>query len=152
MLHTAQPDSAKLSTSWTLPRLSAFVRIALALQTAAIFFQAVTAGLLLSSQYGEVLHSAGARGMYAAAMLYLLATILVWRPGGGPARPILYATGFLLLASLQVVLGIAHVASVHVPLGVLMFAGSVLQLAKELYERRPTRAQGAAAGGVDVEP
>ncbi|MET9875833.1 hypothetical protein ABZZ36_14575 [Actinacidiphila glaucinigra] len=106
-----------------------FLRIAVALQTSAIFFQAVTAGVLLSSSHGEVLHSAGARVMYAASMLYVLAAVLAWRPGGGSPRPILYASGFLVVASVQVVLGIAHVPSLHVPLGVLMFGLSVVALA-----------------------
>ncbi len=69
-------------------------------------------------------------------MLYVLATILAWRPGGGSPRPVLYSTGFLLLASAQVVLGIAHVASLHVPLGVLMFALSTLALVRALSPAR----------------
>ncbi|MFE7359044.1 hypothetical protein ACFU8Q_39660 [Streptomyces sp. NPDC057543] len=119
-----------------------FLRAAIALQTAAIFFQAVTAGLLLSTSYGETLHSAGARGMYAASMLYVLTAILVWRPGGGSPKSILHAFGFLVLASVQVVLGIAHVPSLHVPLGVLMFGLSVLRLGQVLAGRR-TRADAA---------
>ncbi|MGK5543225.1 hypothetical protein ACSNOH_00490 [Streptomyces sp. URMC 127] len=109
-------------------RNSAFLRIAIALQTLTIFLQAVSAGLLLTSSYGETLHSAGARVMYGASMLYLLAAVLAWKPGGGSPRPIWHASGFLVLASVQVVLGIAHVPSVHVPLGVLMFALSMLAL------------------------
>ncbi|MEU9414388.1 hypothetical protein [Streptomyces sp. NPDC048272] len=105
-----------------------FPQVAVALQTVAIFFQAATAGLLLSSSYGEVLHGVGARVMYGASMLYLLAAILAWRPGGGKPRPILYASGFLALASVQVVLGIAHKPTLHVPLGVLMFGLSVWAL------------------------
>ncbi|MFD8075604.1 hypothetical protein ACFV3E_23495 [Streptomyces sp. NPDC059718] len=114
-----------------------FLQVAVVLQTSAIFFQAVTAGMLLSSSHGEVLHSVGARVMYGASMLYVLAAILAWRPGGGSPRPILYASGFLVLASAQVVLGIAHVPSLHVPLGVLMFGLSVLALGHVLYARRP---------------
>ncbi|WP_037636042.1 hypothetical protein [Streptomyces katrae] len=105
-----------------------FVQVAIALQTLAVFFQAVTAGLLLSSSHGEVLHGVGARVMYGASMVYVLAAVLAWRPGGGSPRPILYSSGFLVLASVQVVLGIAHIPSVHVPLGVLMFGLSVLAL------------------------
>ena len=41
--------------------------------------------------------------MYGASMLYVLAAILAWRPGGGSPRPVLYASGFLALASVQVV-------------------------------------------------
>ena len=111
-------------------RGSSFLRIAIALQTLTIFLQAVSAGLLLTSSYGETLHSAGARVMYGASMLYVLAAVLAWRPGGGSPRPVLHASGFLVLASAQVVLGIAHVPSVHLPLGVLMFGLSVLALAR----------------------
>lgn len=112
-----------------------FVRTAIALQTSAIFFQAATAGLLLASSHGELLHGVGARVMYGASMLYLLAAILAWRPGGGPLRPVLHASGFLVLASVQVVLGIAHVPSVHVPLGVLMFGLSLLDLGRVVTAR-----------------
>ncbi|MER7585733.1 hypothetical protein [Kitasatospora sp. NPDC097691] len=107
-----------------------FLRAAIALQTAAVFFQAVTAGLLLTTSSAEVVHGVGARVMYGASMLYVLAAVLAWRPGGGSARPILHATGFLVLASAQVVLGIAHVPSVHVPLGVLIFGLSVAALVR----------------------
>ncbi|MFD8979460.1 hypothetical protein [Streptomyces sp. NPDC059564] len=107
-----------------------FLQVATALQTLAIFFQAATAGLLLSSSYGELLHGIGARVMYGASMLYVLAAILAWRPGGGSPRPILYASGFLVLASVQVVLGIAHKPALHVPLGVLMFGLSLLALSR----------------------
>ncbi|MGK5740102.1 hypothetical protein [Micromonospora sp. URMC 103] len=109
-------------------RGSSFLQIAIVLQTLTIFLQAVSAGLLLTSSYGETLHSVGARVMYGASMLYVLAAVLAWKPGGGSARPVWHASGFLVLASIQVVLGIAHVPSVHLPLGVLMFGLSVLAL------------------------
>ncbi|MGN0116971.1 MAG: hypothetical protein ACI39M_05725, partial [Streptomyces albidoflavus] len=107
-----------------------FLRIALALQTLTIFLQAVSAGLLLSTEYGEILHSVGARVMYGASMLCLLAAVLAWKPGGGSPKAVGYASGFLVLASLQVVSGIAHLPSLHVPLGVLMFGASLLALAR----------------------
>ncbi|MFB7468926.1 hypothetical protein ACFCZ1_36495 [Streptomyces sp. NPDC056224] len=105
-----------------------FLRTAIALQTLTLFFQAVTAGMLLTSPLAGEVHHVGSRVMYGASMLYLLAAILAWRPGGGSPRPVLYATGFLLLASAQVALGIAHVSSFHVPLGVVLFALSTLVL------------------------
>ncbi|MFF7312619.1 hypothetical protein [Streptomyces sp. NPDC008137] len=111
-------------------RTSSFLRIAIALQTLTIFLQAVSAGLLLTSSYGAMLHDAGSRVMYGASMLYLLAAVLAWKPGGGSPRPVWHATGFLALASVQVAVGIAHVPSVHLPLGVLMFGLSVLALAR----------------------
>ncbi|MGW3340413.1 hypothetical protein ACWDCL_23385 [Streptomyces sp. NPDC001009] len=109
---------------------STFLRVAIAIQTLTIFLQAVSAGLLLTTSYGETLHGIGARVMYGASMLYVLAAVLAWKPGGGSTRPIWHASGFLALASVQVVLGIAHVPSVHLPLGVLMFGLSLLALAR----------------------
>ncbi|MCX5442570.1 hypothetical protein [Streptomyces sp. NBC_00063] len=111
-------------------RSYSFLQIAIAMQTLTIFLQAVSAGLLLTASYGETLHSVGARVMYGASMLYVLAAVLAWKRGGGSPRPIWHASGFLALASVQVVLGIAHVPSVHLPLGVLMFGLSVLALAR----------------------
>ncbi|MFJ4618299.1 hypothetical protein [Streptomyces sp. NPDC088812] len=117
-----------MATQATAQRSFSFLRYAIVLQTLTIFLQAVSAGLLLTASYGETLHSVGARVMYGASMLYVLAAVLAWKPGGGSPRPVWHASGFLLLASVQVVLGIAHVPSVHLPLGVLMFGLSVLAL------------------------
>ncbi|MFJ5774481.1 hypothetical protein [Streptomyces sp. NPDC093094] len=118
-----------------VPRGGTFLRTAAVLQTLALFFQASTAGMLLTSSHAYMLHDYGSKVMYAAAMLYVLATVLAWHPGGGSPRPVLYSGGFLLLASAQVVLGIAHVASLHVPLGVVMFALSTLALVRSLSPR-----------------
>ncbi|MFD4656968.1 hypothetical protein ACFWP2_15235 [Kitasatospora sp. NPDC058444] len=123
-------------------RTHTFLRVSVALQTATVLLQAVSAGLLLSTSYGEQLHGIGARVMYGASMLYVLAAVLAWRPGGGSPRPILYASGFLVLASAQVVLGIAHVPSVHVPLGVLIFGLSVAVLVRMPAARSVRRAAG----------
>ncbi|WP_369148808.1 hypothetical protein [Streptomyces sp. R44] len=123
---TAETTAAQGSGSRT------FLRVSIALQTLTLFFQASTAGLLLTSSTGELLHSVGARVTYGATMLYVLAAVLAWKPGGGSPRPILYSTGFLVLSSIQVVLGIAHKPALHLPLGVLMFGLSVLALAQIL--------------------
>ncbi|WP_432188139.1 hypothetical protein [Streptomyces sp. Tue6028] len=109
-----------------------FLKVAVALQTLTLFAQAATAGMLLTTSYGETLHGVGARVMYGASMLYVIAAILVRRLSGGTATSILYAIGFLALASIQVVLGIAHMAALHVPLGVPMFGLSTLALARTL--------------------
>ncbi|MEV4876077.1 hypothetical protein [Streptomyces cyaneofuscatus] len=122
---------ATQATATAQHRRFSFLRIAIALQTLTIFVQAVSAGLLFTTTYGEVLHDVGARVMYGASMLYVLAAVLAWKPGGGSPRPIWYATGFLALASAQVAVGIAHMSSVHIPLGVLMFGLSVLALARQ---------------------
>ncbi|MFG2907487.1 hypothetical protein ACGF13_20805 [Kitasatospora sp. NPDC048286] len=123
-------------------RTRTFLRVSVALQTATVLLQAVSAGLLLSTSYGETVHGVGARVMYGASMLYVLAAVLAWRPGGGSPRPILYATGFLVLASAQVVLGIAHVPSLHVPLGVVIFGLSVAVLVRMPAARAVRRTAG----------
>ncbi|MER5637262.1 hypothetical protein ABT095_09915 [Kitasatospora sp. NPDC002227] len=122
-----------------------FLQFAIALQTLTIFLQAVSAGLLLTASYGETLHGIGARVMYGASMLYVLAAVLAWKPGGGPARPVWQAVGFLALASVQVVLGVAHVPAVHLPLGVAMFGLSMLALADRTTRR-------LASAGSDPSP
>ncbi|MCZ0982757.1 hypothetical protein O1L60_38135 [Streptomyces diastatochromogenes] len=133
MATTAQTTAVRGTAART------FVQVSIALQTLTLFFQATTAGLLLASPHTEVLHSVGARVTYGATMLYVLAAVLAWRPGGGSPRPILYSTGFLVLSSVQVVLGIAHKPALHVPLGVLMFGLSVLALGQILFTRRQER-------------
>ncbi|MFD3869301.1 hypothetical protein [Streptomyces sp. NPDC058623] len=134
-----------ITRTTTHQRLTTFLRVSVVLQTAALFFQAVTAGMLLSSSVGGVLHDVGSRVMYGASMLYVLAAVLAWRPGGRSPRPILYASGFLVLASVQVVLGIAHVPAAHVPLGVLMFGLSVLALGAVVAPLLPRRSVEARA-------
>ncbi|MFI6600119.1 hypothetical protein ACIBHX_28080 [Nonomuraea sp. NPDC050536] len=107
-----------------------FLRIAITLQTLAVFVQAITAGLMLSSPERGALHSAGGYGVFVVTLVHVIVAILVWRPGGGSPRPILYAAVFFGLALAQIALGIAHVKTLHVPLGVLMFGTSVLQLGR----------------------
>ncbi|WP_424212151.1 hypothetical protein ACN20G_08625 [Streptomyces sp. BI20] len=106
----------------------ALLRVGAALQFLGLVFQAVTAGLLFTSEAGELAHAVGARVAYGAVMLYALAAVLAWRPGGGPARPVGYAAGFLALVSAQVLSGIAHAAWLHLPLGVTTFALTLLAL------------------------
>ncbi|GGY66844.1 hypothetical protein GCM10010363_55130 [Streptomyces omiyaensis] len=129
---TARPGTAHRKT----------VRAAVALQALALFFQAGTAGALLVSPQGALLHDVGSRVMYGASMLYLVAAIVAWRPGGGSPRPVLYASGLLVLASVQVALGIAHLPALHVPLGVVMVVLGTLDLVRVLTasaEPRPSR-------------
>ncbi|WP_214325723.1 hypothetical protein [Nonomuraea sediminis] len=104
------------------------LRVAITLQTLAVFVAPITAGLLLSVPSGRVLHSASAYGVFTVSLLHVVAAVLAWRPGGGSARPILYAAGFFGLTLAQIALGIAHVKTLHVPLGVLLFGMSVVQL------------------------
>lgn len=132
--------------------MATFLRTTIGLQTLAVFLAPVTAGLLLTTPYGHSLHSAAAYTIFVVAVVHVVAAVLAWRPGGGPPRPILDATAFLGLVLAQVVLGIAHVTVVHVPLGVLLFGLSLLQLSRRSAypppperSRRPDRPASRAA-------
>ncbi|MFJ7158488.1 hypothetical protein ACIQUQ_26615 [Streptomyces sp. NPDC101118] len=134
--HPTHPSPSATTTKTPTPRVATLLKTTAALQTLTLFFQAATAGALLTSSTAHDLHHIGSRVMYGASMLYLLATVLAWRPGGASPRPALHATLFLALATAQVILGIAHVPSLHVPLGTLLFALSALTLSNRL---RPAR-------------
>ncbi|MGP4098312.1 hypothetical protein [Nonomuraea sp. KM90] len=107
-----------------------FLRVAIILQTLALLAAPITAGLLLTSPSGRVLHSISAYGVFTAALLHLIVAILLWRPGRGSPRTALYAAGFFGLTLAQIALGIAAATTLHVPLGVLLFGVSVLQLSR----------------------
>jgi len=110
--------------------MTIFLRATVALQTLAVFLAPVTAGLLLTTPNGHVLHSASAYTVWSVAVVQVVAAVLAWRPGGGSPRTILYAGVFLGLVTAQVFLGIAHVTTLHVPLGVLLFGLSLVQLSR----------------------
>lgn len=102
-----------------------FLRIAITAQTVALLLQAVTAGLLLASPGGRTAHSTMAIGVVVTVLLYLVAALVSRRLGA-----ILPAAGMLVMTLAQMALGMAHVKSLHVPLGVLMFGVSMVQLAR----------------------
>ncbi|MBF8193132.1 hypothetical protein ITP53_47185 [Nonomuraea sp. K274] len=100
-----------------------FLRITVIAQTVALLLQAITAGLLLSSPDGRMSHRAVAFGAVFTVLLCLVAALLTRR-----LSVILPAVGMLVMALAQVALGLAHVKTLHVPLGALMFGVSMVQL------------------------
>ncbi|MEU6722770.1 hypothetical protein ABZ917_03550 [Nonomuraea wenchangensis] len=124
---------------WTLRAL----RVVVPLHVVALLFQAVTAGLLLSEPGGRAVHMASAMVLAVVGVLHLAAAILVWRNGG----PVAYVApaALLMVATVAVsILGMRHVNTLHVPLGVMMFGTGVLQLTRVGYAwggRRSERGQ-----------
>ncbi|WP_246363543.1 hypothetical protein [Nonomuraea rhodomycinica] len=115
------------------------MRVTTVLQSAALLAQAVTAGLLLASvPAGRTAHGVLAGVVILAVLLNLLAAVLAWRPGGESARFILRSLPMLVFALVQTALGYAHVRELHVPIGVLMFAASVLLLT-QVRSAKPAR-------------
>ena len=122
------------------PKFFPLLRVMAILQAAAFLTQAVTAGQLLSSPGGRVLHAATAIAALAVGVLNLIAAILVWRPGGGSARFVGTAAFTLAITVAQAALGVAHVKALHVPLGVLLFSGSVMHVSRVMPRRAPAAA------------
>ncbi|WP_020576949.1 hypothetical protein [Actinopolymorpha alba] len=119
------------------------------LVTLLILAQPVFAGLFVTGDVGMLdLHSATASFLVALLFFQVVAAILVWRPGRGPAWPIAASAAAFVLAELQAGLGYARVVALHIPLGVLLFGLSVAFLitlwSPRLRHRRPSRKRGAA--------
>ncbi|MEV0613331.1 hypothetical protein AB0I81_08380 [Nonomuraea sp. NPDC050404] len=123
-----------LRVGWPMQTLRAVV----VLHVAALLFQAVTAGMLLSSPGGRELHATSGMALAIIGLAHLVVAILVWRPGGGSARFVAPAVFLLLFTLVAFALGVAHVKTVHLPLGVLLFGGGVLQLVRVM--ARPEQA------------
>jgi heme A synthase len=90
-----------------------------------------------------MLHGVSALAVAVTSLLHLGAAILVWRPGGGSARANLPAAMLLVFTLVQMVLGMAHMKALHVPIGVLMFGASVMQLGQIWSSPRPVAAAAA---------
>ena len=115
---TARPANLKL------------LHATVALQTAAVFLQSVTAGLMMTLPYGHVLHSAGSYTLWVVTVVHVVVAVLAWRPGGGSPQPIWFAAGFLALITAQVYIGVFHLTALHVPLAAALLVASVVYLVK----------------------
>jgi hypothetical protein len=122
------------------PKFFPLLRVSVLVQAAAFLLQSITAGLLLSSPGGRQMHLMTAAIVVAAGVLHLVAAILVWRPGGGRPAFAFNAAGLLVLTLSTAALGALHAKALHVPLGVLLFGGSVMQISRVLPRRVPATA------------
>lgn len=100
-----------------------------ALQTALVFVQSITAGLKMTLPYGHVLHSAGSYTLWFVTVAHVIVAVLAWRRGGS-LHPVWYALGFLALITAQVYIGVFHLTALHVPLAAALLVASVLYLVR----------------------
>lgn len=108
------------------------------------FVQPVLIGGFLQGHYGSLqLHKENATFTGVAAMVMLLAAVLQWRPGRGPAWPVFASLTVVAAIVVQIIMGYARTLAVHVPLGVLIITGDVLLLA---WVWKPVRAVADDAG------
>lgn len=104
------------------------LRATVALQTALVFVQSITAGLRRTLPYGHVFHSAGSYTLWVVTVAHVVVAVLAWRPGGGSPQPVWYALGFLALMTAQVYAGLFHLTALHVPLAAALLVASLLYL------------------------
>jgi hypothetical protein len=92
--------------------------------------QAVLAGSFLSGHYGALdLHALNATATGLTALTQIVAAVLLWRPGGGPAWPALACITLFGAEAGQIAMGYARVLALHIPLGVAIIACILLMLA-----------------------
>jgi hypothetical protein len=102
---------------------------------ALILLQAITAGQLLAGTPGwRAVHAGGAMVIVLIALAQVVTAILIWRPGRGTARMLGPTIGILVVLLVQAYLGDSHNRAIHVPLGVLMFGGT-LMLTRQLWSQ-----------------
>ncbi|MCP2339862.1 hypothetical protein [Actinomadura rupiterrae] len=100
-------------------------RVAAVLQALLVLLQAVLAGRFLSGGYGALsMHSANAMFTATVGLLTIAAAVLVWRPGGGPAKLIGPSVAMVVLETVQITLGFGRVLALHVPLGTALLVGA----------------------------
>ncbi|MDR3083433.1 MAG: hypothetical protein LBV60_21365 [Streptomyces sp.] len=108
---------------WVLFRIMVTCEAALALG------QAVLAGSFLSGHYKALsLHELNAGFTGGIVLLQVVAAVLLWRPGRGPGWPALVSTALLIVEGVQMEFGYSRTLAVHVPLGVLIVAATLLML------------------------
>lgn len=134
-----------MTSGWAVWSLRGIVLLV----TLLVFIQPVLAGLFVTGDVGMLdLHSMTASFLAVLVFFQIVAAILVWRPGRGPAWPIAAGVATFVLVELQSGLGYARAVAVHIPFGVLLFGLSIAVLigvwSPRLRQRRPTRGQEAA--------
>jgi hypothetical protein len=105
------------------PGIVRAMRVVLWLLAAAVFAQAVFAGLFLDG--GDAWRDWHAtNGMLVLPLLALtqvVLAVLVWRRGRGPGWLAVASVGLLLALQVQSVLGMTSQLALHVPLGMAVF-------------------------------
>ncbi|HEU4807700.1 MAG TPA: hypothetical protein VFT01_05510 [Homoserinimonas sp.] len=101
--------------------------IAMTVTAGMVFLQSVFAGgLIAESVASEDAHRLNGMSLTLAFLIVLVTSVFVRWPGRGPIWPLVSSGVFILLVMVQAVLGFAELVEFHVPLGVLITIGAVL--------------------------
>ncbi|RBQ18766.1 hypothetical protein DP939_16210 [Spongiactinospora rosea] len=123
------------------PRFFGLLKASTVLVAVTLLVQGITAGRLLAGEGGPQLHHATGRAVTAAVVLQIIAALLVWRAGRGPARYLGIGALLFVLIGVQFVTGGSGDAAVHVPLGVALFGASAALVA-QVWSPRAARTTG----------
>ena len=105
------------------------LRVVTALTTLSAFTQAVLAGGVVAGRIEMLpLHSNNGLLLTAGTLALLVALVLAWRPGGGPAWLLLVGLAMTSATVVQLGLGFARSLAVHVPLGTTVIIAQVMLL------------------------
>jgi hypothetical protein len=117
---SAPPAQVSAPIRWTF-------RTVITLHALAAIGQAVLAGRFLSGDYEMLrLHFLNSQAVGGLAIAQVVAGVVYWRRGGGPAWPALASFALLALEPFQIAAGIKRVIGIHVPLGVLIVSATVV--------------------------
>ena len=115
--------SASRRWPWSL------LRVVTVLTTLSAFTQAVLAGGVVAGRIEMLpLHSNNGLLLTAGTLALLVALVLAWRPGGGPAWVLLVGLVMTSATVVQLGLGFSRSLAVHVPLGTTVIIAQVMLL------------------------
>jgi hypothetical protein len=115
--------SASRRWPWSL------LRVVTVLTTLSAFSQAVLAGGVVAGRIEMLpLHSTNGLLLTAGTLALLVALVLAWRPGGGPAWVLLVGLVMTSATVVQLGLGFSRSLAVHVPLGTTVIIAQVMLL------------------------
>ncbi len=114
-------EAAAVPTRRPSPRWPVWVfRAVVAVHALLVFAQALFAGQFLSGNPAALgLHEAnGTEVITLVALIQVIASVLLWRPGRGPWFPAVVSIAVAVAEGLQIVSGFEGQLALHVPLGV----------------------------------
>jgi putative Ca2+/H+ antiporter (TMEM165/GDT1 family) len=117
------PSSSGQRWPWWL------LRVVTALATLSAFTQAVLAGGVVAGRMEALpLHSANGLLLALGNVVLLVALVLAWRPGGGPAWTVFAGLLLAFATMVQLGLGFSRSLAIHVPLGTTVIIAVFLLL------------------------
>jgi hypothetical protein len=121
----------------TVPWTHWLLRAAVTIEAVLAIAQPIFIGTFLQGHYDALAsHQANATIVAVAAFAMVVAAGLHWRLGRGPVRVVVACVVNLAAIVVQVASGYARALAIHIPLGVLIVAASMLLL---VWAWRPAR-------------